>query len=467
MSVGQREARPDKPRAKMSGLARTRIADKINRSPGALQPGLQHHRISEIIMQTTHILYAATLTLSFGMVSNAPARAELFTWTQYTHLGLEARAVTDASTCPVAKINGTAVPMVVRAAPGPDYAITTCAVAVPPDATSLSIAATPLALPAATGPKRIAVIGDTGCRLKGPYLQACNDPAQWPFELIADRLALAKPDLIIHVGDYHYRESACPLNIAACAGSPYGDNWDTWRADFFTPAAALLPVAPWVAIRGNHEDCKRGGKGWSRALEPTPFDIEKGCNGPTPLYTIKLPRLTLAIADTALATEDKLDPRLADEFRPQYAGLAKAGTDPIWLLQHRPIWSAGGTVAGFPYGDNKTLAAAARATLPPTVALMLSGHHHIFQALNYADSLPPQIVSGHGGDYLNAGNSTDPKGWTLNGVTVSSGIHDVGTFGYVIMEPNGDTWRATNYGVDGKVRHRCEIAGRKVTCQRE
>jgi Calcineurin-like phosphoesterase len=405
------------------------------------------------------------VAVMFGMASSA-AQAEMYGWTQFTAQGLEARAVTDAPVCPSAMIDGKATAMTVRAAPGPDYPVTTCALLLQPTTKTLAIGELPIALPLAP-PKRIAVVGDTGCRLKGSYIQACNVAAQWPFKQLAERLAADKPDLIIHVGDYHYRESPCPKAEQGCADSPYGDTWDVWRADFFAPAAKLLPVAPWVTVRGNHEDCQRGGKGWSRMLEPAPFDAEQGCNGPTPLYAVRLPKVTLAVVDTALAREEKVDPKQVELFREQYAGLAKLGSDPIWLLQHRPIWSAGGTLAGFPYGDNKTLAAAARTTLPASVSLMLSGHHHIFQALNYGDGLPPQIVSGHGGDFLNTGSSVDPTGWSINGVTVTSGLHDVGTFGYVLMEPQGEGWVATNFDIAGKARHRCGVVNRQVACKNE
>ncbi len=121
-------------------------------------------------------------------------------------------------------------------------------------------------------PQRILVLGDTGCRIKGASLQACNDPAQWPFPQLAAAAASLKPDLVIHVGDYLYRESACPAGNQGCAGSPWGDNWTTWQADFFTPAAPLLAAAPIVLARGNHEDCKRAGPGWTRLQGPAAFD---------------------------------------------------------------------------------------------------------------------------------------------------------------------------------------------------
>ncbi len=93
-----------------------------------------------------------------------------------------------------------------------------------------------MALPVpAADPSRVLVLGDTGCRIKGTTTQACNDPAQWPFPALAEAAARLKPDLVIHVGDYLYRENACPVTDAGCAGTPFGDNWPTWAADFFTP----------------------------------------------------------------------------------------------------------------------------------------------------------------------------------------------------------------------------------------
>ena len=56
--------------------------------------------------------------------------------------------------------------------------------------------------------------------------------------------------------------------MQGCAGSPWGDNWTTWQADFFTPAAPLLAAAPIVLVRGNHEDCDRAGPGFLLLMGP-------------------------------------------------------------------------------------------------------------------------------------------------------------------------------------------------------
>ncbi len=117
-------------------------------------------------------------------------------------------------------------------------------------------------------PSVMLVIGDTGCRIAHfPPIQPCYDSGQWPFGPVAERAAASlaadkATSIVIHVGDYHYREKPCADDDLACAGTPYGDNWATWKADFFVPAGPLLTAAPWVFLRGNHENCARAGAGW-------------------------------------------------------------------------------------------------------------------------------------------------------------------------------------------------------------
>ena len=154
-------------------------------------------------------------------------------------------------------------PMQVRAgADGGSFPVTVCEAPLPAGARSAAVAGQALS-PPVPSPRRILVIGDTGCRMEAPTdFQACNDPTAWPFAKVAARAAAWRPDLVIHVGDYHYRESACPEGNAGCAGNPVGNTWASWRADFFAPAAPLLRAAPWILIRGNHEVCSRAGEGW-------------------------------------------------------------------------------------------------------------------------------------------------------------------------------------------------------------
>jgi calcineurin-like phosphoesterase family protein len=406
----------------------------------------------------------ARALLCWAATALVPSRAsaELYRWIQYGRDGLEARAVTDGGTCPSAQIDGVPVTMVVRAPSDENFPVTACALPLPAGTRSVAIAGLPLVVPP-PAPQRILVIGDTGCRIKGSYVQACNDPVQWPFRLIAEVAAQRKPDLVIHVGDYHYRETPCPAGDAGCAGSPFGDVWAVWRADFFAPAETLLRIAPWVFVRGNHEECERGGHGWSRIIAPDAFADGPGCNGPAKPFVARLPGLALAVMDVSSAREDKVDAAQADEFRRQYRGLAET-SGPTWILQHRPIWSPGGVFGGKLLGDSKTLEAAAQDSLPANVTMILSGHHHLFQVLSYRTGEPAQVVVGHGGDYLNQPSLIDPATWTFGPVAVESGINLAGAFGFAMIEKQDDGWRLTDYDKLGVAVRTCTLKGRTAVC---
>lgn len=149
-----------------------------------------------------------------------------------------------------------------RSEPDQLLPVRTCQGQAPKDGRPIRLEGVSLHAPSAK-PDRIVVLGDTGCRIKGPIIQDCNAPKSWPLAQLAQSAAAEKPDLVIHMGDYLYRETPCPNGDGRCSGSPYGDTWSAWKADFFDPAAPLLGAAPWIMVRGNHEDCKRGGHGWT------------------------------------------------------------------------------------------------------------------------------------------------------------------------------------------------------------
>jgi hypothetical protein len=151
--------------------------------------------------------------------------------------GAEVRAVSSDG-CPTVEFddgaNSKQVPMQPRAVHTADFLLV-CGAVVPRGVTGISIPVAAMGEPMGlimkrlpvpvADPQRILVLGDTGCRIKGPALQACNDPKAWPFPGLAKAAAAQNPDLVIHLGDYLYRESACPATFPGCAGSPWGDNW--------------------------------------------------------------------------------------------------------------------------------------------------------------------------------------------------------------------------------------------------
>ena len=84
--------------------------------------------------------------------------------------------VTGSAECPVLMADGASLPMAMRE-PVPVGLRPACEATIPPGAKSASVNGQLLALPS-LNPSRIVAIGDTGCRIKGPRVQHCNDPAK-------------------------------------------------------------------------------------------------------------------------------------------------------------------------------------------------------------------------------------------------------------------------------------------------
>jgi hypothetical protein len=121
---------------------------------------------------------------------------------------------------------------------------------------------------------------------------------------------------------------------------------------------------------------------------------------------------------------------------------------------------------GVPIGGNMTLSAGVqRSFIPASVQLMLSGHIHGFEAMNYYDGIPPQIVTGNGGDLLH----NIPrllKGAIFQGklaVAVKDGVSATG-FGFLLMTHQTEGWQIDTYDSDGKAKRTCRLRDRRIDC---
>ncbi|WP_051335520.1 metallophosphoesterase family protein [Methylocapsa acidiphila] len=409
------------------------------------------------------------LAASAAVVAPSPARAHaLYRWVQQVPGGAEARALTQEPICPVAKIDGRPKPMAESSAPRERFPLRVCAIPIPRGAAEISIDQIPLPLPK---PRvdRILLIGDTGCRLKKDKVQDCNDISAWPFRLVADVAADLKPDLVLHLGDLLYRETACPPERKGCAGSPFGDAWETWEADFFKPAESLLGTAPFIFVRGNHEICARGGKGWGFLVDPFPAQAGEACPGSEPPYFVDLGGVSLLVFDVSEADDFHADAAQAERFRRQFAAAQFAGPGPVWLAFHKPIWARGSLTEDDEPGDNKTLALAARNAITANVHALLSGHDHTFQVLSYADDLPVQIIVGNGGDNLLEHAPERLDGASIDGVKVRTGRGAPGRFGFAMLtreltHASGERWSLTAYDAHGQPLAACRLASRTLDC---
>jgi hypothetical protein len=436
------------------GAGPTRLSDDRVTETWTIR-AMRPHRLAEWIT-----LAAAAL----GLAATSPAcAAESYVWVQFAARGLQARAVIRAAACPPAEIDGAPAAMAPRAQPDDAFPMLVCALDIPRNAARASIDGRELALPPARV-DRLAVIGDTGCRLKGLYWQECNAPESWPFQRVAATAAAAAPDLVLHVGDYYYRENACPPLRGSCAGSPHGDNWEAWKADFFDPAAKLLAAAPFVFVRGNHENCDRGRRGWARLLSPFPFDGD-ACAIREPSYSVDLGGPTLVVMDVTSAEDRVVDFAAAQVFARELAS-AQNIPGPVWYAFHKPIYSTIRVTMGATVGDNKTLGEAARVGLPANVQAILSGHLHTFQVASYMEDFPVQIVAGHGGDAMDMYVPAEFDGLRIDPVTVAQGRSVGAVFGFATLERAGDDWRVTDFDAQGKPLLRCALRGRKLDCDR-
>lgn len=452
--------------------------------------------------QLRFCLALSTLTAVFRASSPAqassPSAPVRFAWTEFVGDAKTApdpmptghvvvRAITSSATCPSATADGRPLRLTLREAASKSFPVTTCQGTPPPTARHIRVGGIALA----TRPdrlQRIIIIGDTGCRLKGSLTQDCNDPQRWPFALIATHAAARHPDLVIHVGDYYYRESPCPPGDAGCAGSPHGDQWGSWDADLFSPVNPLLISAPWIFVRGNHEQCGRGANGWFRFLDAanTPQRCEDSITAPS--FTVRIDGLTLNVMDSADTDDVAAPANLVTLWTKQLDQLGAATeTGHGWILTHRPIWGLDPKVVGKPrqgqepateadglapllpgfhavdFPSNRTEQVATDSRKLAGTDMVVAGHVHLFTALSYGPARPVQLIVGNGGDNPNVavvgpGIRTEK----IDGVTAN--IFQLQRYGYFVMDHTKDGWNGTVFSVEDKVLGSCTFIGRETSC---
>jgi hypothetical protein len=397
--------------------------------------------------------------------------------------GAVARAVYKGTTdCPSITIDGTAQPMKVRMLPESGskaaFPVLVCELPIPADTKSAVLGGRNLPLPPATL-SAVAFIGDTGCRLKAGKetdpkdkdyeedgkFQDCDKKSKWPFSTLAASVAKRKPQILIHVGDYIYRENPCPKGDKGCKGSPSGDNWDTWKADFFKPAAPLLAAAPWIATRGNHEICSRAGKGFLLFLDPR-LAQQQGppvCNEDViPQFTVTIGTQQFIVLDSSSAPDECATSACSesDAYAQQFAAMNPAPG--AWLVSHRPVW--GFKNKGAPL--NATLQAALakwNGQLPPGFTLAAAGHIHIWEVLSFEDAGAAQFVLGNGGTMLTHAIKAPLNGRQVGARTVRYGA-SVDKWGFTIFTPKSGGWTATYYSTKGNGKLGCTVTSGSVSC---
>jgi len=340
-------------------------------------------------------------------------------------------------------------------------------------------------------PASIAVLGDTGCRVATDKSQDCSDPRAWPFARLADTVSARRPGLIVHLGDYYYREAPCRADMVNCVPGPYGDRGETWHADFFRPARGLIATAPWIFVRGNHEGCERGGYGWSYYFA----DGGPACETVHRPAVVRLAGLTFLNFDSAQTdigydrdAENKAWLALADRIAASPETMLGAPGSTVFLVTHEPAYGICERNCAehlAPDGGGiRTVADRVREAGRRTI--VLTGHIHAFQAYDVVPATLgrgralTQIVLGNGGTLLDKfpDNMVPPATadfrfddkrfeWANNGWRVVTKGRPVGKaqvwseFGFGVLTPG--TLELVVYDPDGARQFGCGLASETVT----
>jgi hypothetical protein len=459
------------------------------------------------MIQRTAILIAALLSLG-GCATpppapgSAPVTGLQQAWVQaVSGPGWAVRALTGDSHCPTLQWAAGSAAMSERSVPGDEppppgkaqphtqpsrFTLRACEAAWPAGATSVQVDGITLRAPVAEL-RRIVVLGDTGCRLKASAgaFQACSDATRWPFARVLARAVALKPDLVVHVGDYHYRESPCPAALAGCADSPWGYGDAAWQADFFQPARALLAASPWVFVRGNHEACDRAGQGWLRYLDAQP-GVARACerhaspgdanagDSTAPFAVPLSPRSQLIVFDSAAVGSAAPTPGSGAwaRWRAQLDRVAELAGERAQSLfvSHHPSLAFEPGPPGAPVAARSGLTpllldAFGPRLFPPGVQATLHGHLHVHQVLGFASNHPASLVVGNGGTAV--GGRIDGraarKAEPLPGARLET-FQSHAEFGLALLTATPQGWQVQAFDTLGQPLSSCALAGQRLRC---
>jgi hypothetical protein len=194
------------------------------------------------------------------------------------------------------------------------------------------------------------------------------------------------------------------------------------------------------------------------------FDPKAPCTDHVAPYAVPLGAVTLAVMDDAHASDIGAPSDLVAMYHADFAAVAKLGPPPAFLLMHRPIWGVVKFAFGMVLGGNRTLMAAQeQGGIPANVALLVAGHIHTFEAINYEKGPPPQILAGEGGDMLDPA-PLDLSGQSIGTVKIASGISIPG-YGFLAFahQPN-NSWSIDVLSAAGAHERTCTFAGRHLDC---
>ncbi len=345
------------------------------------------------------IIFNLLLVLSFPFHLQAEV---IYSWSQVIPNNMiSVRAIIDNEDCPIACVDGEQMLMNERAAPeGKNFPEKVCELSLSKSVEEVTIDdyQIPMLSPEI---KKIAFIGDTGCRVTNLIEQSCNSDKEWPLVKVLNSISAHKPDLIVHIGDYHYREKSCK-DVTKCSQT-YNYDSQSWYNDWFDPAKKNFALFPFLFVRGNHEGCSRAHEGWFRYLDSNNFSSTK-CQNYIPSWIFDAGPIQLDVFDSSYGKDSDYTEEQVKTFSKQFGYLLQNNSSkPAWLLTHRPLWSHAKKSMIFYHDGNIAQIKAFGDNFPTNISAIISGHVHIAQII-LMETKPTQIMVGNGGSLLYSQN---------------------------------------------------------------
>jgi hypothetical protein len=173
--------------------------------------------------------------------------------------------------------------------------------------------------------------------------------------------------------------------------------------------------------------------------------------------------VNLVVMDNASAPDRFASDALVKTYTADFAALPRLSTKPTWLAMHHPVWGILSLGFGVSTGGNTTLMSAVDAQgIPSAVELMLAGHIHTFEAIDYDHGMPPQLIVGEGGDILDPAPA-DLTGLSVGREKITSGLSLPG-YGFLLMTRQAAGWHVDVFDASGARERSCTVAERRVDC---
>ncbi len=234
------------------------------------------------------------------------------------------------------------------------------------------------------GRVRFAAFGDSGGQ---PWFAYLSDslgirPVSWLADLLPGRgkqwdlagiLARREPDLVLHLGDVVY---------------PWG-KWEHYPEGYFLPFARILSGRPLVAAIGNHDALEHGAEPLLRMQGRDPRGVPRGNR----YFDFAFGPVRFFCFDTITSSFEIGSPQI--RWLRERLALAREPWKVVFT--HRPFWTSSRSRMD---AANRYLRDHVHPLLARYgVALVLSGHDHVYQRYRARDGVV-YIISGAGGKSL-------------------------------------------------------------------